>query len=46
MRLVGLTGGIACGKSTCSALLREAGLPVIDCDVLAREAVNKVGLRP
>jgi dephospho-CoA kinase len=41
MRLAGLTGGIATGKSTFAAALREAGAPVIDADLLAREAVRK-----
>ena len=36
---VGLTGGIASGKSTVSALLRELGAVVIDSDRLAREVV-------
>jgi dephospho-CoA kinase len=36
---VGLTGGIATGKSTVSAILRELGCIVIDADVLAREVV-------
>ncbi|NYG56172.1 dephospho-CoA kinase [Nocardioides perillae] len=36
---VGLTGGIASGKSTVSALLRELGAVVIDADALAREVV-------
>ncbi len=40
MRLVGLTGGIASGKSTLAAALREAGAPVIDADALARAAVR------
>lgn len=39
MRIVGLTGGIGSGKSTFSALLRARGVPVIDADRLAREAV-------
>lgn len=38
---VGLTGGIASGKSTVSGLLRELGAVVIDADVLAREVVAK-----
>ena len=41
MRLVGLTGGIASGKSTFAAALREQGVPVIDADALARDAVRK-----
>lgn len=36
---VGLTGGIACGKSTVAAMLSELGAVVIDADVLAREVV-------
>jgi dephospho-CoA kinase len=38
--LVGLTGGIATGKSTVDAILRELGAVVIDADVLAREVVE------
>lgn len=37
--LVGLTGGIATGKSYVTRRLAEAGLPTIDADRLAREAV-------
>lgn len=36
---VGLTGGVASGKSTVSAILDELGAVVIDADLLAREAV-------
>jgi dephospho-CoA kinase len=36
---VALTGGIASGKSTVSALLRELGAVVIDADQLARDVV-------
>ena len=39
MRLVGLTGGIATGKSTFAEALRARGVPVVDADVLARAAV-------
>lgn len=38
---VGLTGGIASGKSTVSALLTELGAVVIDADALAREVVAR-----
>jgi dephospho-CoA kinase len=37
---VGLTGGVASGKTTVSALLRELGAIVIDADALAREVVE------
>jgi dephospho-CoA kinase len=36
---VGLTGGIASGKSTVARLFEALGIPVIDTDVLAREVV-------
>ena len=39
MRRVALTGGIGTGKSYVTARLREAGVPVVDADVLARQAV-------
>jgi dephospho-CoA kinase len=38
--LVGLTGGIATGKSTVSKILRGLGAVVLDADVLAREVVE------
>ena len=40
MRTIGLTGGIASGKSTVSRMLSEMGAPVIDADALAREVVE------
>ncbi len=45
--IIGLTGGIACGKSTVSAYLREKGIPVVDADVVARQIVEPgtVGLQ-
>jgi dephospho-CoA kinase len=36
---VALTGGVASGKSTVATLLREAGLPVLDSDTIARQVV-------
>ena len=39
MEIVGLTGGIACGKSTVAGFFRELGVPVIDADEVAREVV-------
>ena len=41
MTRVGLTGGVASGKSTVSEILDELGAVVIDADVLAREVVAK-----
>jgi dephospho-CoA kinase len=38
--LLGVTGGIATGKSTVVNMLRELGAPLIDFDVLAREVVE------
>ncbi|UUW87703.1 dephospho-CoA kinase [Pimelobacter simplex] len=38
---VGLTGGIASGKSTVSSILSELGAVVIDADLIAREVVAR-----
>lgn len=40
MLVVGLTGGIATGKSTVSNLLKNKGIPIIDADILARQVVE------
>ncbi len=40
MYRIGLTGGVGCGKSTVSSYLKELGIPIIDGDKLAREAVT------
>lgn len=40
MILIGLTGGIASGKSTVSGILKRSGAYIIDADILAREAVR------
>ena len=38
-RRIGLTGGIATGKSSVGRLLAEQGLPILDADCYAREAL-------
>lgn len=40
MYLIGLTGGIASGKSVVAARLAELGAVLVDADVLAREVVE------
>jgi dephospho-CoA kinase len=40
VKIYGLTGGIASGKSTVSRMLRELGAQVLDADVIAREVVE------
>ena len=37
--IVGLTGGIACGKSTVATFLSRLGATIVDADVVAREVV-------
>lgn len=39
MKIIGLTGGIASGKSTVARIIASTGIPVLDADQLAREAV-------
>ena len=40
MRKLGITGGIASGKSAVAAMLRELGFPVLDADSLAHKLVE------
>lgn len=40
MLVVGLTGGIATGKSTASRTLKKLGVPVVDADLIARQVVE------
>lgn len=37
---VGITGGIACGKTAASDVFRSLGITVIDSDIIAREVVE------
>lgn len=43
MRIIALTGGIACGKTTVAGWLREAGAAVIDADAISRELTAPAG---
>lgn len=43
MRVIGLTGGIASGKSTAAEALRRLGAPVVDADELAHRAIAPGG---
>jgi Dephospho-CoA kinase (EC 2.7.1.24) len=38
--IIGLTGGIASGKSTVANMLRDKNIPIVDADVVAREVVE------
>ncbi|QIT56266.1 dephospho-CoA kinase [Aquisalimonas sp. 2447] len=40
MLIIGLTGGIASGKTTVSDLFAELGVPVVDADIAARRVVE------
>ncbi|AKL94922.1 dephospho-CoA kinase CoaE [Clostridium aceticum] len=41
MKIIGLTGGIASGKSTVSKILENLGAVIIDADIIARKIVEK-----
>lgn len=43
MFVLGITGGIGCGKSTVAAICKETGLPVIDADELSRKVTSPEG---
>jgi dephospho-CoA kinase len=43
MFVIGVTGGIGCGKSTVSNICREYGLPVIDADEISRNVTASHG---
>jgi dephospho-CoA kinase len=40
VKLVGLTGGIASGKSTVAKILKDLGAAIVDADALSREVVS------
>lgn len=44
MLIIGLTGGIACGKSTVSAMLQKLGASVIDADQISRSQTAPGGI--
>lgn len=39
LQVIGLTGGIATGKSTVSTILAENGFDIIDADKISREVI-------
>ncbi|HET8679354.1 MAG TPA: dephospho-CoA kinase [bacterium] len=45
MKVIGLTGGIASGKSLVAGMLRQLGAHVIDADLIAREVVADAEVR-
>lgn len=38
--IIGLTGGIASGKSTVTSYLKEKGFPIVDADLVSRDVVK------
>ena len=45
MKIIGLTGGIACGKSTVANHFKAQGIPVLDADQMAREVLKPESVR-
>ena len=43
LKIWGLTGGIASGKSTVARIFEEKGIPIIDADQIARELSQNGG---
>jgi dephospho-CoA kinase len=41
MIVIGLTGGIASGKSTISRILKEYKIPVVDADIISKEIIHE-----
>ncbi|MFU8787147.1 MAG: dephospho-CoA kinase, partial [Candidatus Izemoplasmataceae bacterium] len=40
-KIIGLTGGIATGKSTVTQMFKERNIPVIDSDKIAKNLLDK-----
>ena len=43
MKVIGITGGIASGKSFVSSVIKKTGYPVIDADLISKELSQKGG---
>ncbi|MEG1677710.1 MAG: dephospho-CoA kinase [Clostridia bacterium] len=43
MKIIGLTGGIACGKTTVASMLKELGASIVDADQISRELTMPAG---
>lgn len=41
MFIVAITGGISTGKSTVAKVFKDAGVPVVDADLIARQGKRK-----
>lgn len=39
--IIGLTGGIACGKSVVSDIFEKQGIPIIDTDIISRKVMKE-----